>query len=171
MRILGIDPGSRVTGYGVIELTGNTTHYITCGVIRVADKLFPERLKGIFEGLTTLFQTYKPEQVAIEQVFVQRNVRSALLLGQARGAAMVAAVLQDLPISEYSSRQVKQSVVGYGNADKSQVQHMVKSLLQLSQAPSADAADALAIALCHMHQHSGLMMAGLNRSFSRGRVQ
>jgi len=158
MRVLGIDPGSRITGYGLIDVVMGKTQYVSCGVIRMADKPFPQRLKEIFEGITTLLQTYAPEQVAIEQVFVQRNVRSALLLGQARGTAMVSCALHDLPIFEYSARQVKQSVVGYGNATKAQVQHMVQSLLHLSQAPSSDAADALAIAISHAHQQRGLLL-------------
>jgi len=170
MRILGIDPGSRITGYGIIEVTGGKAEYVSCGVIRMADKCFPERLKEIFEGITTLLKTYNPQQVAIEQVFVQRNVRSALLLGQARGTAMVSCALHDLPIAEYSARQIKQAVVGYGNATKVQVQHMVKSLLHLSEAPSTDAADALAVALCHLNQQSGLLMAGF-QSFQRGRMR
>jgi crossover junction endodeoxyribonuclease RuvC len=145
--ILGIDPGSRITGYGVIQVMGNRHTYIASGCIRTQGTDMAPRLQQIFKNLSEIMVTYQPHEVAIEQVFMQKNVSSALKLGQARGAAIVAA--GDRPLSEYSARQVKLAVVGYGAAEKSQVQQMVKILLKLSGIPQADAADALAIALCH----------------------
>jgi len=149
-RILGIDPGSLVTGFGVIEVAGSKTHYVASGCIRIASKPFPERLREIFDGIGEIITRYSPEDMVIEQVFVKINVSSALKLGQARGAAICAGVTRDLKIHEYSATQVKQAVVGKGNAAKEQVQHMVCALLSLPARPQADAADALAIALCHV---------------------
>jgi len=149
--ILGVDPGSRITGYGIIRAEGRHVQYIDSGCIRVGEKPMPERLQTIFHSLATLIGEFRPEEFAIEQVFMARNPDSALKLGQARGAAIVSAANSGLAVHEYSARQVKQAVVGKGGADKSQVQHMVQVLLALSSRPQADAADALAIALCHAH--------------------
>ncbi len=150
-RILGIDPGLRVTGFGVIEKSGSKLTYITSGCIRVPVGELPDRLKTIFEGLHEVIGLHSPGQVVIEKVFVNVNPQSTLLLGQARGAAICAAVDAGLPVAEYTALQVKQSVVGKGHAAKEQVQQMVKRLLKLPGVPSPDAADALACAICHAH--------------------
>lgn len=168
--ILGIDPGSRITGYGIIRSNGNRHQYISSGCIRTQQANFPERLHLIFQGVTQIIQQYQPQYVAIEQVFMAKNPDSALKLGQARGAAIVAAVHQQLPVAEYTARQVKQSVVGSGAADKTQVQHMVTHLLQLNGVPQADAADALAVALCHAHTNQTIAQLDLNiRGTNKGR--
>lgn len=151
-RIVGVDPGSRITGFGVIAVQGRNTTYITSGCIRMGNLPFPERLQEIFTGLTEIIRLHQPSILAIEQVFVCRNVDSALKLGQARGAAIVAAMQQNLSVHEYTATQVKQAIVGHGHAQKTQVQHMVRVLLNLAASPQADAADALAIALCHAQQ-------------------
>lgn len=152
-RILGIDPGSRATGYGIIEKRGIRLYYVTCGVIRLNNKYtFSERLKVIFDGLCEVIATHKPVIAAVEDVFVAANPRTALKLGHARGVAVLAALHNELNVYDYTPRLVKQAVVGYGNADKQQVQQMVRVLLQLSAAPSVDAADALAVAMCHANQ-------------------
>lgn len=151
-RILGIDPGSRITGFGIIDVQGTAIRHITHGAIRTADGPFPQRLRCIFEQLSQVLEEHQPDAVAIEQVFVSRNVDSALKLGQARGAAICAAVVRDLPVAEYSPTQIKQAVVGAGRAGKEQVQFMVRALLKISSALQPDAADALAVALCH-NQH------------------
>jgi len=150
-RILGIDPGSRITGYGVLEITPRGVRYVASGCIRVQDVDFPTRLKQIFDGVTEIIALYQPGQMAIEQVFMHKNADSALKLGQARGAAICATLNQDLPVFEYAARQVKQALVGKGNADKTQVQHMVKILLSIQGEMQIDASDALAIGLCHHH--------------------
>jgi len=169
--ILGVDPGSRLTGFGVISVSGSHCHYVTSGCIRVGDAEFPERLKRIFDGLCTVISEHAPQQMAIEQVFMAKNASSALKLGQARGAAIVAGVSRGLTVAEYSARQIKQSVVGTGAAQKTQVQHMVKTLLSLSDLPQEDAADALAAALCHAHTQRGLSsLVGVSRG-KRGRLQ
>jgi len=153
LRILGIDPGSRATGYGVIIKKANCIYYVTCGVIRLGDKYaFSDRLKIIFDSLCEVIATHKPVVAAVEDVFVAANPRTALKLGHARGVAVMAALHNGLKVYDYTPRLVKQAVVGYGNADKYQVQQMVRVLLQLSAPPSADAADALAVALCHANQ-------------------
>jgi crossover junction endodeoxyribonuclease RuvC len=151
--IIGIDPGSRHTGYGVIRVEGNQHFYLTSGCLHLTSNAPAERLQKIYTGLQEVIQHYQPHEAAIEQVFMHQNPGSALKLGQARGAAIVALTM---PLSEYSARQVKQSVVGYGAAKKEQVQHMVKCLLNLSTSLQADAADALAIALCHAHTRFSL---------------
>ncbi|WP_394753243.1 crossover junction endodeoxyribonuclease RuvC [Crenothrix sp.] len=151
MRILGIDPGSRLTGYGVIEQTGNRYKYIASGCIRIEAEYFPDRLKQIFDGVAQLVQTYHPEQMAIEQVFMHKNADSALKLGQARGAAICAVQFTNVPVFEYAARQIKQALVGKGSADKLQVQHMVKILLNIQGELQIDASDALGISLCHAH--------------------
>lgn len=149
-RILGIDPGSRITGYGVIEEAGRGSHkYIASGSIRVKADTFPERLKQIFDGVTEVIALYQPDEMAIEQVFMHKNADSALKLGQARGAAICAVQLFDIPVFEYAARQVKQAVVGKGSADKLQVQQMVKILLGITGELQIDASDALGISLCH----------------------
>jgi crossover junction endodeoxyribonuclease RuvC len=147
--ILGIDPGSRITGYGIIRVDGSRHVYVTSGCIRVREGELTVRLQQIFKGLQEVVQTYVPDEAAIEQVFFHRNAEAALKLGQARGAAIVALAATETPVAEYSARQIKQSVVGYGAAKKEQVQHMVRLLLNLTGIPQVDAADALAVALCH----------------------
>jgi crossover junction endodeoxyribonuclease RuvC len=159
VRILGIDPGLRVTGFGVIDADGQQRRYVASGCIRSPDKEgLPQRLHCIVEGLFAIIDEYQPQQVAIEQVFVNVNPQSTLLLGQARGAAITAAVLKRLPVAEYTALQVKQAVVGHGKAAKQQVQDMVQRLLSLQGSPQADAADALACALCHAN-HAGHALA------------
>jgi crossover junction endodeoxyribonuclease RuvC len=155
-RILGIDPGSRITGFGIIDAEGSRIRHVVSGAIRTADESFPQRLRCIFEQLSLVLDEYQPDLVAIEQVFVNRNVASALKLGQARGAAICAAAVRDLPIAEYAPTQIKQAVVGTGSASKEQVQFMVRALLQVAKALQSDAADALAVALCH-NQHLPLI--------------
>ncbi len=168
--ILGIDPGSRKTGFGLIDLKGTKATYVTSGVVRVPEGSLPERLKVIFDAITQIIQQYAPQVVAVEQIFMAKNASSALKLGQARGAAITAAVAQDLTVYEYEARKVKQSVVGNGGADKTQVQHMVKTLLRLSGTPQEDAADALAVALCHANTQESLISLAGSRGFRRGRV-
>jgi len=149
--ILGIDPGSRVTGYGVINVLYGNISYVDSGCIRTSGVNFPQRLLDIFNGIHDLMKIHTPDEVAIEQVFMHKNPNSALKLGHARGVAMVACASHAVDISEYSARAVKQSLVGYGGAEKSQVSDMVVALLRLSSSPQSDAADALAIAICHVH--------------------
>ena len=151
MRILGIDPGSRITGYGVIEDSAQGYKYIASGSIRIAADYFPDRLKQIFDGILEVVERYQPEQMAIEQVFMHKNADSALKLGQARGAAICAVQVTGLPVFEYAARQVKQAVVGKGSAEKNQVQHMVKILLNIQGELQVDAGDALGISICHAH--------------------
>lgn len=152
-RIIGIDPGSRITGYGVIDADLGRLHFVACGVVKTTPKFpFSHRLNEIFEGINEVVQLHGPVIAAIEDVFLAANPRSALKLGHARGAAVVAAMQNGLSVYDYSARVVKQAVVGYGQADKVQVQHMVRVLLSLSRAPSTDAADALAVAICHANQ-------------------
>ncbi len=150
-RILGIDPGSLVTGYGVIDQHGQTLRYVASGCIRVKGEVLATRLGMIFDHLGEIITEYQPEEMAIEQVFMNRNADSALKLGQARGAAICAGVTHQLPVGEYAARQIKQAVVGTGSASKEQVQHMVCVLLSLAKQPPGDAADALAVAVCHIH--------------------
>ncbi len=151
MRILGIDPGLRITGYGVIDKGSKGLVYVASGCIKSPDGELPDRLKNILDSVQEVICLYAPIEVAVEKVFVNVNPQSTLLLGQARGAAICAAVLHALPVSEYTALQVKQAVVGNGHAKKEQVQEMVKRLLKLPGNPSADAADALACAICHAH--------------------
>jgi len=155
--ILGIDPGSQTTGYGLIKKQGYKTFYVASGCIRIGKYPWPERLKHLFLAVNEIIAEYKPAMAAIEQVFVGKNVASTLKLGQARGAALVAMACADLCVAEYSARAVKKAVVGYGAADKQQVQQMIKALLNLNGLPPIDAADALAIALCHA-QTAGLRL-------------
>ena len=154
LRIIGIDPGSRITGYGIIDKLGSGLGFVACGTIRAErEQDFSHRLLVIFNGLSEIITQHQPEIAAIEELFVAHNVRSALKLGQARGAAVVAAMQQGLPVHGYPPRQVKQAVTGYGHAEKEQVQHMIQALLELSGPPSSDAADALAVAVCHAQQY------------------
>ena len=160
IRILGIDPGLGITGYGVVEKRGSALVYVASGRI-VSDQrqdLAP-RLATIFEGLSEVIGSYSPVEVAVERVFVNVNPNSTLLLGQARGAAICAAVVAHLPVAEYTALQVKQAVVGKGHARKDQVQEMVKRLLNLAAPPGTDAADALACAICHAHGGMGAVPA------------
>ena len=149
IRILGIDPGSQITGFGVIEYRGLKPLYIASGCIRVAKVPLFERLVRIYEGLSEVLTEYDPTMVAIEKIFVHKNVSSALTLGHARGVAVLVMAKAALPIFEYTPRQIKKSVVGYGAAEKTQVQEMMRLLLGLSGVPQQDAADALAVAMCH----------------------
>lgn len=149
--ILGIDPGSRLTGYGIVADTPQGLRYIASGSIRANAENFPERLKQIFDGVTELVKQFQPDQLAIEQVFVHKNADSALKLGHARGAAICAAQAAGLPVYEYAARQVKQAIVGKGSAEKGQVQHMVKILLGVTGSMQIDASDALGVCLCHAH--------------------
>lgn len=156
IRILGIDPGLRVTGFGVIDKIGNRLVYVSSGCIKSGEGELPQRLGVILAGLGEVIGLHQPHQAAVEKVFVNVNPQSTLLLGQARGAAICAAVLQQLPVAEYTALQVKQAVVGNGHAAKEQVQAMIKRLLNLPGVPSTDAADALACAICHAHGGQGL---------------
>lgn len=156
IRILGIDPGLRTTGFGVIEKKGNHLTYICSGSVKTLEGDLPSRLKEILDNIRDVIEQYQPDHVAIEQVFVNINPKSTLLLGQARGAAICAAVANNLKVAEYTALQVKQAVVGKGHASKEQVQQMVMRLLNLSVHPSSDAADALACAVCHAHGGLGL---------------
>jgi crossover junction endodeoxyribonuclease RuvC len=165
--IIGVDPGSRHTGYGVIRLEGNQSVYLTSGCIHLMEGDVAPRLQKIYSSLEEIISLYQPNEAAIEQVFMHANPGSALKLGQARGAAMAAL---RIPLSEYSARQVKQSVVGYGAAKKEQVQHMVLRLLNLTESLQADEADALAIALCHAHTRCSLAKIGVvTRTGKRGK--
>lgn len=174
MRILGIDPGLRTTGFGVIEKHGNKLSYVASGTIKTeAELALPQRLKTILQGVGQIVATYQPAVAAVEIVFVNVNPQSTLLLGQARGAAICGLVAADLMVAEYTALQVKQAVVGHGKAHKEQVQHMVQRLLQLPGLPGTDAADALGVAICHANSVDGLaMMGGSGQGFKmlRGRL-
>ena len=170
LRILGIDPGLRVTGFGIIKQTGQQLAYIASGCVRSGEGELPVRLKVLLEGLQEVITTYHPDCAAVEQVFVNVNPKSTLLLGQARGAAICAAVLHELPVAEYTALQVKQAVVGAGKAHKTQVQMMVRKLLRLPGDPSPDAADALACAICHAHGGLGYGGVGIGQRRRRGRL-
>lgn len=148
-RVLGIDPGSRKTGFGIIESGRYHPHYVASGVIRVEKLSGAERLKTIFESMMALIDQYQPTVMAIEKVFVYKNPNSAIKLGQARGVILCAAALKNVPIMEYTPTQIKSTIVGQGHAGKEPVQFMVKQLLKLTESPQEDAADALACALCH----------------------
>lgn len=166
VRILGIDCGCDSTGYGIIETDGRTHRMLAYGAIRTSAKqAFPERLRLISEGLTKLMQEWAPLEVAVEEVFFAANAKSALKLGHVRGVALLEAARAGWNVNEYSALEVKSSVVGYGRAEKQQVQQMVKALLNLPAPPeSEDAADALALAICHAHHsHAKAQMAGATR--------
>lgn len=160
-RILGLDPGSRVTGFAVLDCHAAQISYVTSGGIRTQGDSFPERLRHVFDGVSAIVTEYQPDEVAIEKVFMHRNADSALKLGQARGVALSATFSKVMNVFEYAAREVKQAVVGTGAAEKTQVQLMVKRLLKLNGELGADAADALAIALCHAHSRrlQGLLSA------------
>lgn len=164
-RIIGIDPGSRVTGFGVIDLIGQSRYYVASGSVSTPQSAdLAERIRLIVTGLNDVIQLYQPTESAIEKVFVNVNPAATLMLGQARGACISALVMQNLSVAEYTALQVKQAVVGQGKAPKEQVQYMVKLLLKLSGSPQADAADALACALTHANHTSGsLGQLGLNK--------
>ncbi len=151
-RILGIDPGSRLTGFGVLDCVEDCATYVASGAVKTIEGEFTDRIKLIFESVNAIVAEYRPEVVAIESIFVARNAGSALKLGHARSAAICATFEFDLDVFEYAPREIKQAVVGTGSATKEQVQHMVRSMLELDGVPSPDAADALATALCHANQ-------------------
>jgi crossover junction endodeoxyribonuclease RuvC len=168
VKIFGIDPGSDRTGYGCILSDGSRHVLVTCGALRVRPHApFPERLVTIYDGLSALLARERPDCVALEDVFHARNVRSALILGHARGVALLAAARAGLPVTAYSPAQIKRTVTGYGRAEKRQIQIMIRLLLGLDAVPSPhDAADALAVAICHLHHCGGadLGAAGLGRA-------
>jgi crossover junction endodeoxyribonuclease RuvC len=172
-RILGIDPGLRVTGYGIIDREGSSLRYVDSGVIRTESGELSLRLGQIFSGVKAIIALHAPQEVAVEKVFVNVNPQSTLLLGQARGATIAAIVNEGLPVSEYTALQIKQSVVGHGHAEKIQVQDMVRRLLSLKRAPPADPADALACAICHAHSEQNAALKTLGdgrRARRRGRI-
>lgn len=152
LRILGIDPGSRCTGFGVVDFVGDEPRYVASGTVKTVDGAMPSRLKEIFEAVADIVAEHAPDVVAVESVFMHRNAASALKLGHARSAALCATFALDLEIHEYAPREIKQAITGTGAASKEQIQHMVVTLLGLSRAPAPDAADALAAAVCHGHQ-------------------
>ena len=170
MRILGIDPGLRVTGFGVIDVQGRALRYVASGVIRIPPGSLPPRLKSIHDGVSEVISEYRPEIAVAEIVFVNVNPQSTLLLGQARGAAITTLVAHGLAVHEYTALQGKQAVVGYGRAAKSQMQAMVQRLLRLPGVPSTDAADALACAICHAHAATMTGAAGAG-AMRRGRLR
>jgi crossover junction endodeoxyribonuclease RuvC len=159
--ILGVDPGSRCTGYGIIHDGAKGPVLVTYGCIRTETDHFPERLKQIYDGIYQIVRQYRPNELAIEQVFMAKNADSALKLGQARGAAICGGMAAGLPVYEYGARQVKLALVGKGSAEKSQVQHMVRFLLGLDEVLPADASDALGVAMCHIHHRQTQRRAGL----------
>lgn len=169
-RILGIDPGSRVTGFGVVDMDRGRAAHVANGCIRTPEGEMAERLRVIFEEVQTIIERYEPMEMAIEKVFVNRNVDSALKLGQARGAAIVAGASRGLPVFEFSATQIKQAIVGRGHADKVQIQHMVKILLNLEGRAQSDAADALAVAICHGHTRHGLSQIKAAAGLRAGRL-
>ena len=156
MRVLGVDPGSRRTGFGILDDQRGRPVYVACGVVVSMSGTVAERLHRIFAGLAEVIEHYKPDACAVERIFLARNADSALKLGQARGAVLVALAGAGLPVHEYTALQVKKATVGVGHAGKGQVQHMMRVLLGLSARPSTDAADALACALCHLHESQGV---------------
>jgi crossover junction endodeoxyribonuclease RuvC len=155
MRILGIDPGLRTTGFGVVDVDGQELNYVASGTINTTKFIergqLPARLKILFDGIREVVSRYEPDSASVEIVFVNVNPQSTLLLGQARGACITALVSSDLPVAEYTALQMKQAVVGYGRADKTQIQEMVRRLLKLPGLPGPDAADALGLAITHAH--------------------
>jgi crossover junction endodeoxyribonuclease RuvC len=169
-RIIGIDPGSRVTGYGIIDTAGQTLRYVASGCIRVKGEALADRLGMIFAGVNEVIDEFQPGEMAVERVFMNKNADSALKLGQARGAAICAGVTRTVPVSEYAAREIKQAVVGKGGATKEQVQHMVRVLLALDGQPPSDAADALAVAICHGHIRETRDRVGVLRRPQRGMV-
>lgn len=161
MIILGIDPGSRTTGYGMVDSQGNRLRHIDNGIVATNPKdPLAQRLKAIYDGVTRIITVHQPEVVAVEQIFLAKNPQAALILGHARGTAILAAVNAGLAVHEYTALQVKSAVVGYGRAGKPQVQQMVKALLNLPEIAQEDAADALGVAICHAHSRT------LNQAFA-----
>lgn len=170
-RILGLDPGLRVTGFGIVVSVGGRLEYVTSGCIRTPATGLPDRLRVIFEGVREVIASSRPTEVAVEKVFLNANPQSTLALGQARGAAICAAVSAALPVAEYTALQIKQAVVGNGHADKRQVQHMVMRLMRLAQPPLADAADALACAISHANSVRGAgYLVASHLAVRRGRL-
>lgn len=170
-RILGIDPGSQITGYGIIDMDGNHATHVFHGRIQVNGDSQGDKLHLIYNQLGKLILEYNPDEAAIERVFMHRNADSALKLGQARGSAIVACVEHGIQVHEYTANQIKQATVGKGHAAKQQVQHMIKVLLCIDKVPQADAADALAVALCHGHSREGLMRMTGVKGIRGGRLQ
>lgn len=159
MIIMGVDPGTAITGYGVIEQLGNRFRLLEYGAVRsTTNSAVPERLQSIFDGINQIIDMHKPDHLAIEELFFNKNTKTALAVGQARGVIILAACLKKLPVFEYTPLQVKQAVVGYGRAEKQQVQFMVKAILNLTEIPKPDdAADALAIGICHGHSYHSVL--------------
>ena len=170
-RILGIDPGSRITGYGIVDIRGNHATHVSHGAIHLEGDDVAGRLGCLFEAVGRVVEEFAPLEVSIEKVFMHKNADSALKLGQARGCAITACAARGLPVYEYTANQVKQATVGKGHAAKGQVQHMVRVLLCLESVPEVDAADALAIALCHAHTRESLSRMGEIRGVRRGRLR
>ena len=170
-KILGIDPGSLITGYGIIEMESNYAKHMTHGLIHLEKMDISDKLRCLFRGLTDVIRKYEPNEASIEKVFLHKNADSALKLGQARGCAITACAEMGLPVFEYTANQVKQATVGKGHAAKQQIQHMIKILLCLDNEPQPDAADALAIALCHGHSREGLLRMHGVKGISRGRLR
>ncbi len=168
VRILGIDPGSRSTGYGVIDTDGFRHSHVCSGFVKIEGEDIAERLGVIFSAVGGLIQQWRPDVMAIEQVFMNRNADSALKLGQARGAAICAGVNAGLTVGEYTPRAIKKAVTGQGAADKNQMQQMMQILLKLDELPQSDAADALAISVCHAH-HLHVRSSGVASGVKRGR--
>ncbi len=166
--ILGIDPGSQKTGFGIISYQSGRCEYVTSGVIRLPRAGLPERLKIIHDSVSEIIGLHCPQEFAIEEVFLARDAKAAIKLGQARGAAIVAAVNHELPVFEYAAKSIKQAVAGTGSADKFQVQQMVMRLLKLPAAPQEDAADALGCAICHAHTQQALLRQARSRHHQRG---
>ena len=173
MRILGIDPGLRTTGFGVIDAQGSELAYVASGTIstlHLQKAGLPARLKVLFDGVREVMQRYQPDAASVEIVFVNVNPQSTLLLGQARGACITALVSSDLPVAEYTALQMKQAVVGYGKAQKNQVQEMVRRLLQLPGLPGTDAADALGMAITHAHAGKAQQLQALAAAVDAARL-
>ncbi len=168
-RILGIDPGSHITGFGLIDVTGAKMVHVASGCVRTDPGELPGRLRQIFEGIRAVVAEYGPAEVAVERAFVAHNADSALKLGHARGAAICATLEDRLPVFEYSPREVKKAIVGSGAAAKEQVQHMIRALLSIQEALAADAADALGVAVCHAHVRTMQARLGPGNSFRRRR--
>jgi len=168
-RILGIDPGSRLTGFGVVDFDRDRALYVASGTVKSIDGAFADRLRQIFESIGGIVDEYRPDIVAIESVFMHKNPGSALKLGHARSAAICATFSHGVEIHEYAPREIKQAVVGTGAATKEQVQHMVVSILTLDGVPSPDAADALAAALCHGHQRRIQAQLGTSKAIAGAR--
>jgi crossover junction endodeoxyribonuclease RuvC len=167
-RVIGIDPGSRITGYGILDTDGFRHQHVSSGHLAISGENLADKLGLIFLQVSEVIREWQPQVMAIEQVFMSRNADSALKLGQARGAAICAAVQANIPVGEYTPRAIKKAVVGSGSADKQQIQKMMKLLLDLDHVPQSDAADALAIAMCHAN-HLHVQSGGVVRGIRRGR--